>query len=262
MTDAEKFSYIPRYVYDASTIEEKAVMFNVGPKVLQIRFPSGKKKREIKAGAKIIDAGALNDLLNRPNEYESQDAFLKKVRGYFKICGEGFIWLNRGDLMQVSPEGELTQVDEEAQSRMPVLEMYVLPANLMILVPDPENVWGVSDYILNTGQGLWRLGKQNVIHWKETTLKFDSTTRIHLRGMSPLTPGYASLQQNIDATNASVRMYQNDGAKGILSNKTMDKLTPEQQTRVREVIDSKINNNDVKGAVAALQGEWTYQRSN
>jgi phage portal protein BeeE len=53
-------------------------------------------------------------------------------------------------------------------------------------------------------------------------------------------------------------MYQNDGAKGAMYNKDLSKATPTQETLIRNVIDRKINNNDVKGAVAALQGEWGY----
>lgn len=35
-------------------------------------------------------------------------------------------------------------------------------------------------------------------------------------------------------------------------------MTPEQQAKVKGIIDAKINNTDVKGSVAALQGKWGY----
>ncbi len=56
MKDADKFASIPRYVYSKSEREEKSI-------------------------------NELQELLNRPNQYESQDAFLAKIRAYFKICG-------------------------------------------------------------------------------------------------------------------------------------------------------------------------------
>ncbi len=250
MTDAEKFAYIPRYVYDASSVEEKSIMFNVGTRICNVEF---------KAGAQIIDNTALTDLLNRPNEYESQDAFFTRLRAYYKVCGEAFVWLNRGDTMVVDATGQLQEQDDEVVSMMPVLEMYALPSNYMSIVPDPENIWGIDHFILNVGGRRIPLRKVDVIHWKSVNLKFNADTRTHLRGMAPLEPGYKTLQQNEDATNASVRMYQNDGAKGVLTNKTFDKASPEQQTQIKNIIDSKINNNDVKGAVAALQGEWDYK---
>lgn len=241
MTDADKFGSIPRYVYDSSVMEEKSM----------------RKKKEKKAEPGIL-AGDLTDLINRPNEYESQDAFFAKVRAFYKITGEAFIWLNRGDLLTVDSNGELTQATDEQQLLMPVLEMYVLPPSKIIVRQDPENIFGVSDFILEVNGKRQRLGKSNVIQWKMTNLNFDEITGAHLRGWSPLVSGYKTLQQNNDATNAAVRMYQNGGAKGILTNATYNKLTPEQQSQIKDVIDAKINNTDVKNSVATLQGEWAY----
>lgn len=232
MRDAEKFGTIPRYVYDKSKMQEKGF----------------RRKVETKAADNVVE-GALMELLNRPNEYEGQDIFLTKIRAFYKVSGEAFIWLNRGDV-----EGKT----DEAMELMPVLEMYVLPPSMILLVPDPEDLWGCTDYIfLVNGQKL-RLGKPNVVHWKTVNLNFDPNTREHLRGMPPLTPGADTLQQNKDATRASVRQYQNDGAKGVLTNESMSALTPTQQSQLKDVIDAKINNKDVKGAVAAIQGKWSY----
>lgn len=233
MRDAEKFGTIPRYVYDKAKMQEKGF----------------KRKVEIKAAPDNTIEGALTDLLNRPNEYEGQDIFLTKIRAFYKVAGEAFIWLNRGDVAGMT---------DEAMELLPVLEMYVLPPSMILLVPDPDDVWGCTDYIfLINGQKL-RLGKPNVIHWKTVNLNFDAFTREHLRGMPPLTPGADTLQQNKDATRASVRMYQNDGAKGVLFNESLTSLTPAQQSQIKDVVDAKINNKDVKGAVATLQGKWGY----
>lgn len=238
-TDADKFASIPRYVADAKKLEEK----------------KGKVPTQFKALMKAIRSTtatskpSLEKLLNRPNEYQGQAAFFKTVRSYYKVCGEGFIWLNRGDTEGMTD----TQI-----ATIPVLEMYPLPSYRMKVVPDPDNMFGIIGYILQAGSGDIPFKKHEIIHWKDTNLTFDLTTREHLRGMPALKPGAATLQQNNDATRSSIRMYQNDGAKGALYNKTMGKMTPEQETQIRSVIDRKINNNDVKGAVAALNGEWGY----
>jgi len=225
MRDAEKFAAIPRYVYDAKEMEEKA---------------ADVKLKGVKA--------QLEKLLNRPNEYQSQDSFLMNLRAYFKVTGEAFIWLNRGDT---------GGMEDEAVEKMPVLEMYVLPSQYITIVPDPENLWGVKEYILEIGERV-RIRKSDVIHWKNPGLKFDAVTRPHSRGFSALTAGYKTLEQHNSATDASVRMYQNDGAKGALYNETLDKLKPEQKSQIRSVVDAKINNNDVKGAVATLPGKWGF----
>lgn len=236
--DAAKFATIPRFVYKAEAKEEKA-------------YDSNK-----------LD-GALTDLLNRPNEYQSQDAFFYEARTYKKLLDEAFIWLNRGDVTQfLNDEGELEDRDGEAYSKMPVLELVVLPANKMIVVPDPDNLWGVSSYILDLDGQYVKIRKEDIIHWKGVNLDFDPQNRTHLRGRSPLTSGYKTLQAHNAATDATVRMHQNDGAKGILSNETLDKLTPEQQTQIRAVVDGKVNNTTVKSAVATLQGKWAYHALN
>jgi len=230
MKAASKFGMVPRYVYDASTSEEKSY------KIKAARGLYTKNKDLVK-------------LLNRPNEYESQDEFLTKVAASYIAAGEAFVWLNRGDV-----EGK----ESEAMAKMPVLEMYVLPVSHMIVIPDPENIWGVLDYALDVDGRRIRLGKANVIHWKATNLKFNHSSREHLRGMTPLEPGADTVQQYEDATKASVRMYQNDGAKGVIFNETLNSLSPSQESDLRGVINKKINNNDIKGAVALLLGKWSY----
>lgn len=237
--DAEKFASIPRYVADAKKLEEKR-------RKVPMQF-----KALIKAEAMTASSSkdALNKLLNRPNPYQGQAAFMKTVRSYYKTCGEGFIWLNRGD----------TEGMTDAQiATMPVLEMYPLPSYRMEVVPDPGNIWGVAGYLLDAGGTKIPFKKSEIIHWKDTNLTFDTNTKDHLRGMPALKPGAADLQQNNDATRSSIRMYQNDGSKGAMFNKDLSKATPTQESQIRGVIDRKINNNDVKGAVAALQGEWGY----
>lgn len=231
--DADKFGMIPRYVYKASSKEEKS------------RFDYTRKSAE--DYNKV--PGDLQNLLNRPNEYQSQDAFFTMARAYFKVSGEAFIWLNRGFI------GE---ADDKAQLKMKVLEMYVLPTQYVTVVPEQGNIWGVKDYILEANGAKIRLGKSNVIHWKNTNLDFDVSNGDHLRGMTPLRPGANTQQQYKDATLASVRMYQNDGAKGVLAEETPTSKTPTQENALRGVIDKKINNNDIKGAVAYLQGKWQY----
>lgn len=218
--DAQKFAFIPTYVCKVGDENEEKL------------------------------ENDLSKLLNKPNEYQGQDAFRETVRIYRKLTGEAFIWLNRGMLSD--------GVDGEARQKMRVLEMYVLPSDHVLIIPDPNNLYGLLGYRLEAGGKKIDIPKEDVIHWKGSSLKFDAATRDHLRGQSPLSAGYKTLQQNNDATSAAVRMYQNDGAKGLLFNETLDKLTPTQKQTVEGVIGKKINNNDVKGAVATLQGKWGY----
>lgn len=227
MKDAKKFGSIPLYVYDKRRKEEKALT--------------------------ILEESELTKLINRPNSSESQDVFLTRVRAYFKTCGEAFIWLNRGDLEPYrNSDGTL---DDMAIDRLPVLEMQVLPSNFITLIPDPMDLWGVLGYVLEVGERVV-IRKNDVVHWKNINLEFDASSRTHLRGISPLTPGGKTLEENNSLTLSAMRSAQNDGVKAVMYNETMNAMTPTQQADMKRVVDAKINNNQVADAVATIQGKW------
>lgn len=238
--DAVKFGSIPRYVYDATKKEEKA----------RRRHPVLENKAYTPAAP-----SKLTDLLNRPNPYQSQDAFYTLLRAYYKVSGEGFVWLNRGDLEPYrNDDGSF---DDKAIDRLPVLEMYVLPSYLVTVIPDPSNLWGLLGYVLEVPErAVMRRG--DVIHWKDINLGFDASSRGQLRGMTALQPGTKTVAESNSLSKSSMRTAQNDGAKGALFNETMDSMSVTQQSDVKKVIDAKINNNDVAGSVTALQGKWGY----
>lgn len=227
--DSRKFASIPRYVYSKT---------------------KGKKKGKIE--------NSLSILLDRPNEYQGQDAFFEAVRGFYKICGESFIWLNRGDTDKVLDTGEIVPRTDREIDAMPVLEMYVLPSNRVYIIPDPSNVFGLLGYEFDSGGSRVVLRKNDVIHWRSTSLEFDPYDRVHLRGMPALRPGKNMLQQNNDAIDSATRMYQNDGARGLVFNETYNDLTVQQQSDTRDVINKRVNNNDIKGSIATVQGKWGY----
>lgn len=205
--------------------------------------------RETEDGNERVD-NELSKLLDRPNEYQGQDAFRELLRTYYKVTGEAFIWLNRGVLAD--------DVEGKERLKMPVLEMYVMPSDCVIVVPDPNNIYGILGYKLDAGGRPIDIPKEDIIHWKNVSLDFDASSRSHLRGFSPLSAGYKSLQTDNSQTDAMVRMAQNDGAKGVLFNETLDKLTAAQRASIEGVVDRKINSNNVKGAVVTIQGKYGY----
>lgn len=209
----------------------------------------------------VNDKGSVNykvleTLLDHPNSYQGQDAFREELYTWKLLTGEAFIFLNRGDITDAN--GKL--LPDDTIDRMPVLEMQVLPVNFIYLVPDPSDVMGVLGYIFQQSGTRIKIRKNDVIHWKGTNLDFDAVTRQHLRGMSPLTPGYRSLTANNAAIDATVRMHTSDGAKGIIYQNTDEpwETTPEQNTQLRSVLTQKVNNNDSKGSVVPLAGKWGY----
>jgi phage portal protein BeeE len=190
-----------------SIVKKAAKKFGAVPRQVE---PKG---QEGKAASEVID-GPLMDLLLQPNELQGQDAFFAMVYAYFKVCGNAFIWLNRGDTGVVNEDGTVTEISDEEHAKKPILEMYVLPANMMIIVPDPENIFGVFGYILQSTVRM-PIRKVDIIHWKDVNLEFDLMAKTHLRGFSPLQAGYKTLEANNSATDMTVRMNQNGGAKKV-----------------------------------------------
>ncbi len=225
--DSKKFGSIPRYVE--------------------------KKSQEQKSEEDRLE-GPLTELLNRPNKYEGQDAFFTKVRAYYKVCGESYIWLNRGDTDAIVGD-DFMPLDDEAHSKKPILEMYVLPAQDIVVIPDDDNVYGIIGYSLQSRPDI-KFREVDVIQWKDINLAWDAFSRPQVRGMSPFQPGRKIVTANESATDMTVAMNQNGGAKVLLSNE-IGGQNPQQQSQVQKVLDEKINNIDAKGAVAAFQGKWS-----
>lgn len=248
--DAKKFASIPRYVYD-----KKAMATEKQANTLFKAYSTGHR-------AEGKNVQLLTDLLNEPNDEQSQSEFLELVRIFYSCTGESFVWLNRGDVKEKynSETGMLEPRSDDEINKQPVLEMIPLPTGFVGIIPEQNNVFGIAGYWLEVNGLRLPIRKQDMIHWKKPNPCFDGTTLNHLRGLSPLKPGRRTLQENKDATGASVRMFKNDGAKGVLFNESMnwEDLTEDQQSDLRELIDVHINNNDVKGAVALLTGKYNY----
>jgi phage portal protein BeeE len=247
--NARKFASVPRYLYDEKALmQEKGAKFKLRTKALNT--------------AQLFDSD-LNNLLNRPNEYQGRAQFMALLYAFYLSAGEAFIWLNRGNVKQRYDKltGQLIDRSDKEMDAMPVLEMYVLPSNYMKVYSDPENIFGISGYCLEVAGVKLEIRKGDIIHWRDLNLKFDPTSGTHLRGMTRMTPGNKTVQENKDIVKSSVRMYQNDGAKGILfaPEVGVDSLTPQQEGDIRTVVNAKINENDIKGAVALLMGyKWEY----
>lgn len=244
---SRKFGSIPRYVYKIddpkASRQFKALLKSGSFTLKQV------KEYEKKAYDEDVIDNPMSELLNRPNPQMGQDFFYESICMFYMLCGESFIWLNRGDISDMTDD----QADKE-----PPLEMYVIPPQYVEVIPDPQDVWGVVGYYF-VQSGIRRFMRaQDVIHWRKPNPNFDAVTRVHMRGFSPLNAGNKLVTQDDSATDASVAMQQNDGAKGVLYNETMDNLDAVQKSQVESTINRKINNRDIKGAIATLQGKWGY----
>lgn len=272
-TIASKFGYIPRYVYKIedkeSSIEyqkyisRKAIDTMRAKKLFKKAYSKNNKvKKTIKSvGEQEVD-NPLSDLLNNPNNQYGQDSFFELTDIYYELTGEAFIWLDRGTQFKVDNSGELTETDSvigPARLRLPIERMWVLPSQFMAITVDRSTYMGeILNYIfIRNGEQLY-IPKEDIIHWKTPNPNYDAFNFTHLRGLSPLSAGRKLYTGDDAAMDAMVAMQQNDGAKGVLSNETFDRLTPIQKSAAEGAIDNKVNNRALKGAVAMLPGKWTY----
>lgn len=152
----------------------------------------------------------IQTLLN-PNDYQSYYEFMDNLLGFKLITGNSYIYgvgpstgFNAGKFKQ----------------------LYILPAHLVRILSegryDP-----VSGYTITTQYDSQELRADNVMHTKYWSPDY-SAQGSHLYGQSPLRAALRVMQQSNDAQTASVKLFQNTGAVGILSDDSDDGLAPEQ----------------------------------
>ena len=195
----------------------------------------------------IADDTALARRLKRPNANQGQDQFFEQLFGYRFLSGEGWIWGNDGG--SDNPSAEL-------------LEMYILPSQYMALIPDATDLYGVTGYQMQTANGNLYLDKSDVLLWKSWNPKFDSVTRDHLRGVSPIKSAWNTYLMGVEAQKAAAVQMANGGAKGALVPRPVGNAVPPitelQAATMQRALASRINGNDNAGQVAMLQTAFDY----
>lgn len=203
-----------------------------------------------------VENSELMKLLERPNPNQSHYSLFKNVYAYYKVCGEAFLWLNRGDVTQaVNDEGELVDRNPRDYAAQKVLEIYSIPPNEMVVVVDPEDPHRVLGYYLANNQKV-RFRKEDIVHWRDVNLEWDELARPQHRGMTALRPGSKTLAADNAFLESMWRMANNDGSKAIAFNKSMAQMNARQESQLEAVFSDKINNKERKNSVAALQGDW------
>jgi len=159
-----------------------------------------------------IATSPLNDLLEKPNEYQSFSEFIESVVGYKLICGNSYVWANRLENGKVQ-------------------ELVVLPPQYVAIISD-GTINGVEGYSF-TLVGWDYLDVKDVIHLKYFNPYFD-TNGSQLYGLSPLQAAYRTVQRSNDAKDTSVGMLQNQGPKGILYADESNNFGVEEAGKLKE----------------------------
>lgn len=246
---ARKAASIPWYVYELNNTEKartSLVKYKQLSKGIANKgaYEQALIHRKNAYSENIVMNSQLARLLENPNPTQSQDQFLENLFGYRFLSGEGNIWGNDG-----------------AVKGGKILEMYVLPTQFLDIYPDPKNLYGILGYKLMVDQNI-DIPKEQVCAWKTWNPDFNSTTRSHLRGVSPLRAAYKTLRMSNNAADASAMMAGNGGAKGAITPKPLGNIVPnftiEQANIIKRAVNEDINTVDNKGKVAVLQTPWDY----
>jgi HK97 family phage portal protein len=106
------------------------------------------------------------------------------------------------------------------------------------------------------------LAKEDVLQWKSWNPQFDSSTRVHLRGVSPIKAAWNNYLMGAEAQKASAKLMANGGAKGALVPKPVGNQIPlvDEKTaaQMQMALADRVNNNNRYGQVAMLQTPWEF----
>jgi len=193
----------------------------------------------------VVDDSATALLLKKPNAYQGQDQFFEQLFGMRFLTGEGIIWGNDGNIDQ----GEFS-------------ELFVMPTQYMDIIADPADLFGLLGWVLQAGNGNMALSKEDVMQWRSWNPNFDSSTRIHLRGVSPIKAAWYNYTMGAEAQKASAKLMANGGAKGALVPKPVGNQIPlvDEKTaaQMQMALADRVNNNNRYGQVAMLQTPWEF----
>lgn len=239
-----KFSSVPIRVYKVQDKTSLKQFKQLQPHQFQSPALYLKTRRlQTKALEQVDEKSPLANLLQQPNEYMSSDHFFQLLYGYKLLKGEGFIWGNRGE-------------GKEGDKNAEILEMHVMPTAIMNLIPDPDDVFGLLGWVAQLPK-LRRLEKDDVLLWKYPRFDFDSTTHIHMRGLSPLTAGNDDLEGISYLNEAYKSIFKNKGANGLLMAKEGD-VTTDQVSKIITAINERINGSDKAGSIAGGAGVYDF----
>lgn len=246
---ARKASSIPWYVYRLEGDDKAKKSLYEYKKLTNLRgginnYDKAMMLRKNAYRENIVMDTPLAKLLDRPNQYQAQDAFLENLFGYRFLSGEGNIYGNDGGM-----GGRFA-------------ELNVLPTQFLQIYADPNDLYGVLGYRLAVKNGK-DLPKENVLMWKGWNPDFNETTRDHMRGVSPVMAAYKTLRMSNNAYDASATMAANGGAKGAIVPKVLQggvftQVSTNQAFDIQDTVNSRINGTDNKGRVAVLQTPWEY----
>ena len=189
------------------------------------------------------DHPIIKTLLN-PNDFQSYYEFMDNFLGFKLITGNSYIY-------GVGPS--------TGSNAGKFKQLYILPAHLVRIVSNGRYE-PVSGYTLTTKYDTQELSADKVLHSKYWNPDY-STEGSHLYGQSPLRAALRVMQQSNDAQTASVKLFQNTGAMGILYDASEDaQLSPEQARELQRKWKAEYGNVESMGDIIVTASKIGWQK--
>jgi len=149
----------------------------------------------------INEQGRMISLLNKPNDFMSQDEFIETALSFYLIFGDCFT--------------SYDTIDNGLNAGVP-LRLDLLPPQWTEIVIGTvfEPIQG---YRFTLSGNILEYEKERVMHWREFNPDYGSNGQGHLKGMSRLKPILKAVIGNESSYKALVALLQHQGAVGILT---------------------------------------------
>lgn len=187
----------------------------------------------------LDEAHPMNDILEKPNGWQSQSSFTANSIGYRLLTGER-MWL-------------IAKLDMGANEGKP-FSLVNLPPQYMSVVGD-GTMFGISGYELNMGV-FTKFDKDSIVFNRKWTPEF-GTAGQQLRGLSPLRSGTKDMDRFSAAQERSASMLESQGAAGVLYEKSGE-LTEEQAGTIKVKTNTEVLGKTNIGKVALFNGDFGY----
>jgi HK97 family phage portal protein len=178
----------------------------------------------------------LNAFLERPNPWQSGAEFILASVAFKLITGNRMILL--------------TTLDMGANAGR-VTSMVNLPPQYISIKPD--GLFSVGTYTLNIDKPT-DIPAENIIHSRYFNPTINGAGE-HLMGLSPLAAGKRILDVSDSSDMRSLAMMKNAGAAGIIFDKTVDGLSPEQAAALKAKINEEVLGLENAGTWAVANGD-------
>jgi HK97 family phage portal protein len=232
-TQSDKFSQIPFRIYKKKGAVQKYLKATK-------QYNPAAMLRKSAAMDELDESDPIYNLLNQPNDFQSETDFWKLWLIWLKLTGFSPIYTNTG------------------ASGAKVLAISNLAPQWITITPNSS---------LTGAKELWyspfgavqatKLPLQDCYISRYQNPDYTSDGQ-HLYGLSPLKAALLDLKGSTEAKKAIAKMFENGGAKGVFMPKEVPMNQP-QQDSFRQTISEFINGNSNKGANGAISFPVDYQ---